>query len=297
MRHAAAGQHAPQPRAFAEPPACRSYRWPLICALSQGGALMQLAGLQRDAQALSWSRSTGKCLKHAGFGEARRSSASSPGPDLVLPLSLLRAWLGSGPMTLVAELEAHQRPIRATSCDFTKASSAERRREPVIERHGRTVGAGVNRASIEHPCAVSAGPIDSACEKRRRDPLPAVTRLGHEAGDTPHPRVGGRSLGRRRREAPRAIPARHIGARTDLDPADGSPAPIGEQPGWRACLDARPEQLPGAGPKRCLEVAPRHAPVHAPALAAGAAPVAKHDFQIGPPGWRQRNDLDLRWTG
>ena len=38
-----------------------------------------------------------------------------------------------------------------------------------------------------------------------------------------HPRVVGWSLGGRRREATRAIPARHIGARTDLDPADGSP--------------------------------------------------------------------------
>ena len=142
-------------------------------------------------------------------------------------------------MTLVSEHKAHQRPIRATSCDFAKACSAERRCESVIERAGRTVGAGVDRASIEHPCAVLAGPIDSACEKCRRDPLPAVTRLGHEAGDAPHPRVVGWSLGRRRREAARAIPARHIGARADLDPAERSPAPIGEQPGWRACLDAR----------------------------------------------------------
>ena len=186
---------------------------------------------------------------------------------------------------------------RATSCDFTKACSAERRREPVIKRDGRTAGAGVDRASIEHPCAVLAGPIDGACKKRRRDPLPAATRLGHEAGDAPHPRVVGWSIGRRRREATRAIPARHIGARTDLDPADRSAAPIGEQPGRRACLDARPEQLPRAGPKRRLEVAPRHAPVHAPAVAARAAPVAKHDFQIGPPGRRQRSDLDLRGTG
>ena len=200
-------------------------------------------------------------------------------------------------MTLVAEHKAHQRPIRATSCDFMKACSTERRREPVIKRDGRTVGAGVDRASIEHPCAVLAGPIDSACEKRRRDPLPAVTRLGHEAGDAPHPRVIGWSLGRRRREATCAIPARHIGARTDLDPADRSPVPIGEQPGWRACLDARPEQLPRAGPNRRLEVASRHAPVHAPALAACAAPVAKYDFQIGPSGWRQRSDRDLRWAG
>ena len=200
-------------------------------------------------------------------------------------------------IALVADLEAHKRPIGATSCNFVKACSAERRREPVVKRGGRTVGARVDRASVEHPCGVFAGPIDSAREKRRRDPLPAVTRLGHQAGDAPHPRVVGWSLGGRRREATRAIPARHIGARTDLDPADRSPAPIGEQPGWRACLDARPEQLPRAGPNRRLEVAPRHAPVHAPALAACAAPVAKHVFQIRPPRWRQRSDLDLRSTG
>jgi hypothetical protein len=159
------------------------------------------------------------------------------------------------------------------------------------------MSASVDRASVEHPRAVLAGPIDSACEKRRRDSLPAIARLGHKAGNAPHPRVVGWSLGGRRRETTCAIPARHIGARTDLDPADRSPAPIGEQPGWRACLDARPEQLSRLGPDRRLEVAPRHAPVHAPALAACAAPLAKHDFQIGPPGRRQRSDLDLQWRG
>jgi hypothetical protein len=41
--------------------------------------------------------------------------------------------VGPGPMTLVAELEAHQRPIGAPSCDFAKARSAECRREPVIK--------------------------------------------------------------------------------------------------------------------------------------------------------------------
>jgi hypothetical protein len=200
-------------------------------------------------------------------------------------------------LAIVAELEAHQRPIGATSCDFTKARSAERRREPVIQRDGRTVGAGLDRARIEHQCAVLAGPTDSACEKRCRDALPAATRLGHETGDAPHPQVGGRSVGRGRRKATRAIPARHIGARTDLDPADRSPASVREQPGWRACLDARPEQLPRLGPNRRLKVAPRHAPVHAPALAANAAPIAKYGFQPGPPGWRQRSDLDLRRPG
>jgi hypothetical protein len=117
-------------------------------------------------------------------------------------------------LALVAQLEAHQRPIGATSCDFAKACSAERRREPVIKRDGRTVGASVDRASIEHPRAVLAGPIDSAREKHRRDPLPAATSLGHEAGDAPHPRVLGWSLGRGRCEATHAIPARHIGAWT-----------------------------------------------------------------------------------
>jgi hypothetical protein len=196
-------------------------------------------------------------------------------------------------LALVAELEAHQRPIGATSCNLAKACSAERRCEPVINGDGRTIGASVDRASVEHPRAVLAGPIDSAREKRRRDPLPAATRLGHEAGDAPHPRVVGWSLGRRRCEATRAIPARHIGARTDLDPADRSPVQIGEQPGRRARLDARPEQLPRPGPDRSLEFAPWHAPLHAPALAACAAPIAKHDFQIGPLGRRQWSDFDL----
>ena len=102
-----------------------------------------------------------------------------------------------------------------------------------------------------------------------------------------------RSISRRRGEATRAIPAWHIGARTDLNPAGRSPVPISEQPGRRAGLDARPEQLPRLGPERCLEVAPRQAPVHAPALAAYAAAVAKHDFEVGPAGWRQRRDPDL----
>jgi hypothetical protein len=199
-------------------------------------------------------------------------------------------------ITLVAELEAHQRPIGATSCDLVKACSAERRREPMIKRDGRTVGASVDRASVEHPRAVFAGPVHSARDKCCRDPLPAATRLGHEARNAPHPRVVRWRLGRRRRETTRVIPLRHIGARTDLDPANRSPVPIGEQPGRRACLDARPEQLPRPGPDRRLEFAPRHAPIHAPALAACAAPVAKHDFQIGPPGRRQRSDLDLWWT-
>ena len=167
----------------------------------------------------------------------------------------------------------------------------------VIREGGRTVGAGVDRAGIEHPCAALASPSDSACEKRRRDPLPTEARLGHEAGDAPHPRVVCRSFCRRRRKAPRTIPARHIGARTDLDPADRNPAPIGEQPGWRARLDARPKQLPRAGPDRRLEVAPRHAPVHAPALAADAAPVAEHGFQIGPSVRRQRSGLGIHGLG
>jgi hypothetical protein len=88
---------------------------------------------------------------------------------------------GSRPMTLVAELETHQRPIGPTSCHFTKACSAERGGQSVIKRDGRTIGAGVDRASIEHPCAVLAGPIDSACEERRRDPLSAATSPGYKA--------------------------------------------------------------------------------------------------------------------
>jgi hypothetical protein len=209
----------------------------------------------------------------------------------------LRRLIRVGDFVLVTEGEAHQRPIGAASRDFAKACPAERRPAPVIERDGRSVAANVNGAGIEHPCAIPAGPIDSACEKRRRDPLPAATRPGHEAGDAPHPRVVGWSVSGRRGEATRAIPARHIGARTDLNPADWTPFLIGEQPGRRACLDARPEQLPRAGPERRLEVAPRHAPVHAPAVAACAAPLAEHAFQIAPSGRRERSDLDRRCTG
>jgi hypothetical protein len=83
-------------------------------------------------------------------------------------------------IALIAELEAHQRPIGATSCDLVKARSTERRCEPVIKREGQTVGGSVDRASVEHPCAVLAGPIDSAREKHRRDPLPAAASLGHK---------------------------------------------------------------------------------------------------------------------
>jgi hypothetical protein len=229
-----------------------------------------------------------------------RGAGKRKGPDTFF-FSLTASWFArsgtrqrSGPIPLVTELEAHQRPIGATSCDFAKACSAERRREPMIKRDGRAVGSSIDRASVEHPRAVFLGPIDSGREKRGRDPLPPATRLGHEAGDAPYPRVVRWSVGRRRREATRAIPARHIGARTDLHPADRSPVPIGEQPGRRACLDPRPEQLPRRGADRRLEFAPRHAPVHAPTLTAHAAPVAKHDFQIGPPRRRQRSDLDLR---
>jgi hypothetical protein len=81
-----------------------------------------------------------------------------------LPLADSATRMRTRPRTSTAELEAHQRPIRATSCDFTKACSAEHRREPVIKRDGRTVGAGVDRASIEQPRAVLGDPIEGACE-------------------------------------------------------------------------------------------------------------------------------------
>jgi Endonuclease/Exonuclease/phosphatase family len=242
-------------------------------------------------------------LRDAGYGAVWRGQRTWNGVVILAedaaPI-LIRDELPGDPEDthpcLVADLEAHQRPIEATSCDFAKACSAEGRSDPVIERTRRTVGAGVDRASVEHPCPILARPIDSACEKRRRDPLPATTSSGHEAGDTPDPRVVDRSPGRRRGQATRAVPARHIGARTDLHPPDGSSVPIREQAGRRACLDARPEQLPRPGPHRRFEVAPRHPPVHAPAPAAYAAPIAKHGFQICPPGRRQRSDPDL-WRG
>jgi hypothetical protein len=121
----------------------------------------------------------------------------------------------------------------------------------VVKRDRRSVGAGVDRAGIEHPGALMAGPIDGACEQLCRDPLPAATRPGHEAGDAPHPRVVGWSLGGGRREATGAIPSGHIGARTDLHPADRRPAPIGEQPGRRTC----PRRGPGTA-AACRRQAP-----------------------------------------